>query len=163
MKGSVVMLNRFERFTSAISAIYRDIQKIERDEMEKHGLRGAFAQYLVAISHYPEGITAAALCEVCDKDKAAVSRIIAELEAKGLLFKENDGGSQYRARLSLTPAGEEAAAFVRERASIAVELAGSGLSDPDRKIFYSALELICGNLQEICQTGIPDTLKGNEQ
>lgn len=149
------MLNRFEQFTSAISALCRDVQKIERDEMEKQGLRGAFAQYLLAISRYPEGITASALCEVCDKDKAAVSRIIGEMESRGLLKKINDGTSQYRAKLSLTPAGEEAAAFVRERASIAVELAGSGLSDEDRKAFYKALELISANLQEICQKGIP--------
>ena len=149
------MLNRFEQFTSAISALCRDVQKIERDEMEKQGLRGAFAQYLLAISRYPEGITASALCEVCDKDKAAVSRIIGEMESKGLLQKINDGTSQYRARISLTPAGEEAAAFVRERASAAVELAGSGLSDEDRKAFYKALELISENLQEICKKGIP--------
>lgn len=149
------MLNRFEQFTSAISALCRDVQKIERDEMEKHGLRGAFAQYLLAISRYPEGITASALCEVCDKDKAAVSRIIGEMESKGLLQKINDGTSQYRARISLTPAGEEAAAFVRERASAAVELAGSGLSDEDRKAFYKTLELISENLQEICKKGIP--------
>ena len=149
------MLNRFEQFTSAISALCRDVQKIERDEMEKQGLRGAFAQYLLAISRYPEGITASALCEVCDKDKAAVSRIIGEMESKGLLQKINDGTSQYRARISLTPAGEEAAAFVRERASAAVELAGCGLSDEDRKAFYKTLELISENLQEICKKGIP--------
>lgn len=149
------MLNRFEQFTSVISALCRDVQKIERDEMEKQGLRGAFAQYLLAISRYPEGITASALCEVCDKDKAAVSRIIGEMESKGLLQKINDGTSQYRARISLTPAGEKAAAFVRERASAAVELAGSGLSDEDRKAFYKTLELISENLQEICKKGIP--------
>lgn len=149
------MLNRFEQFTTAIAALYRDVQKIERDEMEKQGLRGAFAQYLLAISRYPEGITAAALCEVCDKDKAAVSRIIGEMEAKGLLKKESDGISQYRVKLHLTAAGQEAAAFVRERASVAVELAGSGLSDEDRKIFYSALERISSNLQQICMDGIP--------
>ena len=150
------MLNRFEQFTTAISALYRDVQKIERDEMEKQGLRGAFAQYLLAISRYPEGITAAALCEVCDKDKAAVSRIITEMENKGLLEKENDGTSQYRAKLRLTTAGQQAAAFVRERASVAVELAGSGLSDDDRKVFYSALERISTNLQQICVDGIPE-------
>ena len=149
------MLDRFEQFTTAISALYRDVQKIERDEMEKQGLRGAFAQYLLAISRHPQGITAAALCEACDKDKAAVSRIIAEMESKGLLEKENDGTSQYRARLRLTPAGQEAAAFVRERVSVAVELAGSGLSDEDRKTFYGTLERISANLQKICLDGIP--------
>lgn len=150
------MLDRFEQFTSMISALHRDVQKIERDEMEKRGLRGAFAQYLLAISRHPEGITAAALCETCDKDKAAVSRIISEMESKGLLEKENDGISQYRARLRLTPGGQATADFVRERASIAVELAGSGLSDEDRKAFYSALMLISSNLQKICADGIPE-------
>ena len=70
------MLQRFEAFTAAISGIYRDIQKIERDEMEKYGLKGAYAQYLLALSHCPEGLSAAELCEVCDKDKAAVSRVL---------------------------------------------------------------------------------------
>ena len=149
------MLDRFEQFTTAISALYRDVQKIERDEMEKRGLRGAFAQYLLAISRHPQGITASALCEACDKDKAAVSRIIAEMEAKGLLEKENDGISQYRARLRLTPAGQEAAAYVRERVAIAVELAGHGLSDGDRQAFYRTLERISANLQQICLDGIP--------
>ena len=150
------MLERFEQFTSAISLVYRDVQKIERDEMEKQGLRGAFAQYLLAISRYPQGITAAALCEVCDKDKAAVSRIIAEMETKGLVEREADGASQYRAKLRLTPAGQEAAAFVRKRASAAVELAGNGLSDEDRKAFYAALERISASLQQISQNGIPE-------
>lgn len=151
------MLERFEQFTAAISALYRDVQKIERDEMEKHGLRGAFAQYLFAISRYPEGITAAALCDVCDKDKAAVSRIVTEMEARGLVEREKDGVSQYRAKLRLTPAGEEAADFVRKRASAAVELAGKDLSDEERKVFYSALGRICSSLQQISQTGIPDS------
>ena len=149
------MLKRFEQFTSAIAAISRDVQRIERDEMEKHGLRGAFAQYLLALSRHPEGITAAGLCDVCDKDKAAVSRIVSEMDAKELILREA-GASPYRAKLFLSPAGQEAADFVKERASIAVEMAGAGLSDEDRKIFYAALELISSNLQTICQKGIPD-------
>lgn len=152
------MLSRFEQFTSSISAISRYIQKLMRDEMEKHGLRGAFAQYLLAMSRHPEGITATALGEVCDKDKAAVSRILAEMEAKELITRESDG-SPYRAKLRLTPAGQEAAEFVSRKAYVAVELAGNGLSDPDRKTLYAALELIASNLQTICQEGIPESTK----
>ena len=76
------------------------------------------------------------------------------MEAKGLLYKDSEG--QYRAKLYLTPAGEEAAAFVEKRASAAVELAGNGLSDSDRTVFYNALEHIAGNLQQICLNGIPE-------
>ena len=151
------MVDRFEQFTASISSIYRYIQKIERDEMEKYGLKGAFAQYLLAMTHYSEGITAAALCEVCDKDKAAVSRILSEMESKGLI-RRKDSDSSYRAILTLTDSGKEAAAFVSNRATAAVELAGKGLSDPDRKIFYATLDLIATNLQAICQEGIPETL-----
>ncbi len=149
------MLQRFEQFTTAISALCRDVQRVERNEMEKQGLRGAVAQYLLAISLHPEGITASALCEICDKDKAAVSRIVGEMERKGLVEKVGEGACQYRARLCLTEAGQQAAAFVRERASAAVELAGEGLSDEDRRIFYATLERISINLQQICKQGIP--------
>lgn len=149
------MVNRFAQFTGAISAIHRDIQKIERDEMEKYGLKGAFAQYLLVMDRHPDGITAAALCEECDKDKAAVSRILSEMEAKGLVLR-NTGDGPYRARLSLTESGKEAARFVCQKAIAAVELAGEGLEDGDRKVFYAALGLIAGNLQAISREGIPD-------
>lgn len=156
------MLNRFEQFTATISAIHRDIQKIERDEMEKFGLKGAYAQYLLAINRFPNGITAATVCEICDKDKAAVSRIVSEMESKGLLTREYAGSKQYRALLKLTGKGAKAARFVRERATAAVEFAGTGLTEQDRKILYVSLELIATNLQTICKNGIPASDKENE-
>ena len=58
------MITRFEHFSSSISCIYRYIQRIERTEMEKYGLKGPHAQCLLAMRRYPEGITAARLCEV---------------------------------------------------------------------------------------------------
>ena len=149
------MLNRFEQFTSAISAIYRYIQKIEQDEMEKYGLRGAFAQYLLAIDRYPNGITAADLCEICEKDKAAVSRILTEMETKGLLAKGSSGTSQYKQLHKLTDTGRAVAQFVREKATIAVKIAGNGLGEPERKAMYETLNLIASNLQTICRSGIP--------
>ena len=77
------MVDRYERLSGLISGIYRQIQKLEREEMEKYGFKGAFAQYLLAMNHHPEGLTAAQLCDACDKDKAAVSRVLAEMEELG--------------------------------------------------------------------------------
>lgn len=150
------MIDRFVQFTAAISSIYRFIQKIERDEMEKYGLKGAFAQYLLAMERHPEGITAAALCEVCDKDKAAVSRILVEMETKGLTARATPGDSQYRARMTLTPAGREAAEYVRHKAALAAEIAGKELSEEDRKNFYLTLENLAGNIRAISQQGLPE-------
>lgn len=150
------MLDRFEQFTSAISSIHRFVQKIERDEMEKYGLKGASAQYLLAMARYPQGITAAMLCEVCDRDKAAVSRILSEMEAKGLVARVSSGESQYRALLTLTPEGKEAADYVNQKVTVAVELAGKGVTDEDRKILYASLERISANIQALSHKGIPE-------
>lgn len=150
------MIDRFELFVSGINGMYRDIQKIERDEMVKYGLKGAYAQYLVAMKRCPEGLTATALCEACDKDKAAVSRVLTEMEEKGLVYRQGNKDNQYRALLILTPEGNKAADYVCEKAVAAVNFAGSGLSEEHRKIFYDSLHLIAAHLREICANGIPE-------
>ena len=147
------MLSRFEAFTGYISAINRYIQKIERDEMEKYGLKGSYAQYLVAMDNHADGLSAAELCDICDRDKAAVSRIISEMESRGLVIRSD---SLYRAKLRLSEEGRKAAAFVRDRAKTAVEMAGKGLNDNDRQSFYAALGLISNNLQRICREGLKE-------
>ena len=149
------MLSRFERFTSMVSAIYRTIQKLERDEMEQYGLRGSYAQYLLALRRNPSGLTAPELRQICSVDKAAVSRAAADMEADGLICRKAQGSSLYRARLRLTEEGRKAADFVFHRAADAVELAGAGLAEEDRQAFYAALELICGNLNRISKEGLP--------
>ena len=126
------MLNRFEQFSFVISGINRYIQKLERDEMVKYGYKGAFAQYLVVLTRYPDGLTAAQLCEVCDRDKAAVSRITAEMEEKGLILREKDNDNRYRARLKLTPEGHKAADHVCRKARVAVAAVGDQLTEEER-------------------------------
>ena len=152
------MLRRFEQFCTSAFSIYRSILKIERIEMEKFGLKGPHAQCLLNMSRYPEGITAAQLCTIGDKDKAAISRTVAELEEAGMLIRQCNGNNRYRAQLTLTERGVDAAARVAERAKRAVEKAGSGLTDEQRAVFYHALGLIADNLQNICDEGLNDNI-----
>lgn len=154
------MLSRYEQFSSVISTIYRCVQKVERDEMVKYGYKGSYAQYLAAINRHPDGITSRELCEICDKDKAAISRIVSEMEEKGLVQRVGDGASLYRARLYLTEAGKRLAGVVSERGRVAVEVVGEGLSDQDRAIFYAALERIASNLHKIGREGLPTENRG---
>lgn len=147
------MLERFEQFSASISAIYRDIQKIEKAEMDRLGYKGAFAQYLVFLRRHPDGMTAAEICELCDRDKAAVSRVITEMEEKGLVTRV---GQAYRAKVMLTEIGMDAADFVACRAELAVLKAGAGISDRSREIFYEALTSIAANLQTLSEEGLPE-------
>jgi len=149
------VIHRFERFASLITVIHRCLNKIMNDEMVKFGLKGTYALYLSAMYRYKDGITAARLCEVCDKNKAAVSRALAEMAELGLIKRENANNSSYRARITLTEKGKFAARYIRARAIIAVEKAGEGLSPDQRRIFYKSLELIATNLQIISEEGLP--------
>lgn len=149
------MLDRFTRFSLAIAEIDRCWHKLASEEMAKYGLNSPHAVYLNTMYQFPEGITAAKLCELCRKNKADVSRMVAVLEKKGLACKEGVGGTLYRAKLLLTEEGKRAAEHVRERAAVAVELAGSGLSDEVRETFYNALEQITENLQSLSKEGLP--------
>ena len=132
------------------------MMKIEREEMEKYGLRGSYVQYLIAMKRFPEGMTSAKLCDICDKDKAAISRIVAEMESKGLIRRESDKSNMYRAKLVLTEEGTKAADYVCERAEKAVLAAGKGLDEEDRRIFYGVLAIFEANLRRISREGIPE-------
>ena len=153
------MVGRFEQFCTSISSIYRSIQKIERVEMAKYGLKGPHAQCLLAMGRYPDGITAARLCEVCEKDKAAISRTVAELEEAGMVIRADQGGKRYRADLLLTDKGRDVAKNVNDLVYLAVSRASVGYDAEKRETFIRVLNLIAGNLQDICRDG----LKQNEK
>lgn len=145
----------YEQFSAVISGIYRAVQRIEREEMVKYGCKGSFAQYLAALRrHADEGMTSTQLCEACDKDKAAVSRAVAEMEERGLIYRDTNNEKLYRARLHLTEEGIRAADYVCRCAQAAVDAGGKGLGAEERRVFYAALELISTNLQSISKEGI---------
>lgn len=150
------MENRYEMISAYISIMQHDIQKLERVEMAKYGLKGPHAQCLLAMKRNPEGITAARLCEICEKDKAAISRTLAELEEAGMILRENRNGSRYRANLRLTQQGVAAAQAVAQRARLAVEQAGTGIREEEREVFYRVLSIISGNLHKLCREGLAE-------
>jgi len=149
------MLKRYETFSSSVAAIYHHIQKIERDEMIRYGSKGVYAQYLATLRHMPQGLTVQELCSVCDKDKAAVSRTVADMERQGLV--EREGGYVYRAKLVLTEKGQAAADYACERASVIVNEVGSVLTEAEREALYAALEAIAGKLEQISREGVAGT------
>lgn len=150
------MTERFERFSLAISEISRHWHRLTSDEMEKYGLKGPHAVYLSSLARYPDGLTGPMLCDVCGKDKADVSRMMAIMEKKGLVTKESVNRNLYRAVFKLTSEGKAAAEFVSRRASRAVEIAGRDMNAETREVFYSCLEMISANLRELCRNGIPE-------
>ena len=149
------MTSRFEQFSASVFSFYRSIQKIERVEMEKYGLKGPHSIYLVVMHRFPDGITAPQLCEYCGKDKSDVSRMMSIMEQKGLVTKESVHQNRYGGIFRLTEEGWKAAEFVCQRAALAVELAGKELSAEVRAHLYAGLESIAANLRDLSRDGLP--------
>ena len=149
------MVERFERFSYAISEISRYWHKLTAEEMKKYGLKGTHCVYLLTMHRYSDGITATQLCELCGRDKSDVFRMMAIMEKKGLVVKEGVHQNLYRGVFKLTNEGKKAAQQVENRASLAVEIAGSDLSEETRAVFYRALESIVLNLRKLSESGLP--------
>ena len=150
------MTERFERFSYAISEILRHWHKLTSDEMEKYGLKGTHSVYLLTMARHPEGMTASQIGELCGRDKSDVSRMMAIMEKNELVTKEGVHQNLYRGVFKLTEKGHAAAACVKQRATLAVDIAGRDLSEESRTIFYAALESIAGNLRILSKEGLPE-------
>lgn len=158
------MIKRYEEFTTSISSIYKIIQKIKRDGMRKFGLKGPHTQCIVAMYRNPQGVTISQLCDLCELDKAAISRAVSELEEKGIIEARAGSDKLYRAPLKLTDDGKKIAAEISDIVEMVVVSAGDGLSDSDREIFYRSLDLITANLQRLTREGVESiTSKGSMQ
>ncbi len=143
------MEERYETFTVLIARINRSIKRVKSAEMAEFQLKGPYVSCLYYLS-LTDGLTAAALCERCDEDKAAISRSLDDLEKSGYITCESSTGRRYRAPLHLTERGRAVCRGINERIDRIVDSASQGLSEAERKSMYRALTLISENLEQMC-------------
>ena len=142
------MEERYETFTVLIARINRSIKRVKSAEMAEFQLKGPYVSCLYYLS-LTDGLTAAALCERCDEDKAAISRSLDDLEKSGYITCESNTGRRYRAPLHLTERGRAVCRGINERIDRIVDSASQGLSEAERKSMYQALTLISENLEQM--------------
>ena len=151
------MNDRFENFTVLISSISRRIRRIKTEAMAEYDLKSPHVSCLYYL-YKRQGMTAAELCEICEEDKAAVSRSILYLEQKGYLTRSlsveksgREGAKHYRAPLVLTEEGSRIAGEITLKVDRVLEAVSQGVTEEDRSIMYAALEQINRNLKTICE------------
>jgi DNA-binding MarR family transcriptional regulator len=105
------------------------------------------------MSRNESGITSAKLAEICGRNKADVSRAIADFERQSLVARIGD--KSYNAKLLLTESGKNIANALAKRAMDAVFLVGGDLEPSEREVFYNTLEKISEKLEFLSEKGIP--------
>lgn len=143
------MQERFETFTVLIAKINRSIRRLKTEEMAEFHLKSPHVSCLYYL--YKEGpLTSKELCDVCDEDKAALSRSIDHLESCGYITCGAKNGKRYKASLSLTPEGERIARHIAERIDSILTRVGNALGDEGRAALYRGLTVVSEDLQTIC-------------
>ncbi len=140
------MLERFENFTFLINKIYRDIQKIKLTALKNYGLKGSHMMCIYYLGK-EEGLSFKKLCELCDEDKALVSRNISYLKKEGYIEKEDK--KKYKSELKLSSEGKN---VFNEIQDITTTLCEKVYFDKEKIAideFYKNLETISIRLDEI--------------
>lgn len=144
------MEERFTTFTVLITSISRSIHKIKSEEMAEFNLKSAHVSCLYYL-YKKEMLTAKELCDICDEDKANISRSLKYLEENGYLVCHSKYKKRYQSPLELTEFGREVAKRIAKKIDSVLEVSSDGVSEEERDIFYRALLTIDSNLQRICE------------
>ena len=143
------MQERFKAFTLLIAKVNRCIRKIKTEEMAELDLKSTHVSCLYYL-YTMQSLTAKELGEVCEEDKAAISRSLEYLEKNGFLETIEKDHKKYKRPLELTEKGRVIGKQLSERIDNILYKASEGVSEEDRVIFYRSLAKISENLQNIC-------------
>ena len=148
------MKERFKTFTVLIAKISRNIKKIKNQEMAEYGLRSVHVTCLYYL-YSAESLTATELCELCEEDKATISRGLDFLEENGYVVCETKIGKRYKSPLLLTKKGAEVAKKINDKIDFVLDEICIDLDEAQRAEFYRSLAVISDSL-ELCAKGLPE-------
>ena len=143
------MKERYESFTGLIAKIGRYIKRVKSEEMAEYDLKGPHVSCHYQL--YNRGpLTAKQLSDLCDEDKAAISRSIEYLEEHGYILSDSTVKKRDKSRLTLTEEGMRVGAVLTEKINSILDVASSGITDEERAVMYKCLMTISDNLKKIC-------------
>ncbi len=138
------MENRFEKFSTLILSISRNIQRLKNSEMEKLALKGKYVQCIFVLYSHKKGMSFKQLCIESMEDKSIVSKSVSQLLKEG--FIQIEGDQKYKNTITLTQKGLQLGKIINDKINYNLNEASKGITDDERQILYSTLELINKNL-----------------
>ena len=143
------MNEKYKTFTVLMASINRSIRKIKTEEMAEFHLKSPHVSCLYYLFK-EDALTAKELCEICEEDKANISRTIDYLETNGYLVRRNEENKKYKSHLALSDMGRAVASKIAEKIDRILDEAGAGIREEEREIMYRNLFRISNNLQKRC-------------
>lgn len=144
------MRERFKTFTVLTANIGRSIRRIKTEEISGFALKTGHVSCLYYLFRHG-ALTLTELGELCEEDKANLSRALDYLEKNGYVTVEQNATRRYKRHLSLTEKGREVACSLSDRVDEVLKEVSRGVSEEERAIMYRCLDQINENLKNICE------------
>ena len=147
-----MLFDRYVVFSTYIEKLYKDIQKVKTERMNRLGLRSTDVSVLIMASRHPDGLTVTELAAECGVDKAVVSRATHILLLQGYMTYTNNILRNYRKKIKLTEKGIATVESISQLAEQAVSEVSQDISQSDLDNFYRTLEKITQNISRLTGT-----------
>lgn len=136
--------DRLEAFTTLVTNASRSITKIKHRGMEGYGLGSTHTVCLRKLYAASEGLTRTQLANVCELDKAQISRIIGELSDKGYVVSPQSG---YKCRIRLSDSGRRVTEEINKLVLDINGFVSGEIPQEDIEAFYRVFTRICEGLK----------------
>lgn len=140
--------DRFDRFCSLTCGAVKSIQRLKSKYMTHFGLASAHTMCIRYLFSRPDGLTRMELTDMCDIDKAQISRTVNELCAKGYVTETENESNNYRKRLKLTPLGKDTAEEINRAITEVHAFVSKDLGEEELLTFYKTFDTICDRLKK---------------
>ena len=148
---------RFEQFSSLISGIYRDIQKLKTKWTEPLGMKSVHIFWVYLLKNHPEGLTASELSRHSQSNRSLVSREIQELMNLGYVQADKHTSvRRYGQKLRLTEAGQQIASRISEASLQIQNQVNAGIPEEDLLVLYRTLGIIMNNFHRLTEQTTED-------
>ena len=142
---------RFEQFSSLISGIYRDIQKIKTKWTAPLGMKAVHIFWVYLLKNHPDGLTASELSRHSQSNRSLVSREIQELIDLGYVQAQDSKNRRYGQKLTLTQTGCQAAQRISEASLEIQNQVSAGIPEEYLIVLYRTLGILMENFHRIAE------------
>ena len=150
---------RFEQFSSLISGIYRDIQKLKTKWTEPLGMKAVHIFWVYLLKNHPDGLTASELSRHSQSNRSLVSREIQELIDLGYVRAEaSTRARRYGQKLMLTESGRKVANQISEVSLNIQNEVNAGIPEEDLIVLYRTLGILMQNFHHLTEQPLEDKL-----
>lgn len=142
--------NRFEEFSSLISSVHGNMQKLKSRYTTQLGVKAVHVFWLYLLRTHPEGMAASELAVAGPTDRSLVSREINVLFDEGIIFtQDSDDRRRYGGKLMLTSKGKRLADVISAVVTDIQNTVSQYIPEADLVTFYRTLRILANGFSEL--------------